>query len=254
MLNMIPQGDVIIAINIDGLPLVKSASSQFYLVLGINKSLQSNVFVVGIYHGFAKPNKFEEFLEEFVTEAAHLTSNGISVLGKLYKFKISMFLMDAVAKSSVLCIKGHSGYYSCTKCSQEGEYLINHVCFPSLNFTKRTHEDFITQSNKEHHVGNSILANIPGIDLIKDIPLDYMHLVLLGVVKRMLLGIWISGSPPHKLPGQSINTISEHLVSLAAYIPTEFARKPRSLSEVKRWKATEYRQFLFYTGPIVLKK
>ena len=49
-----------------------------------------------------------------------------------------------------------------------------------------------------------------------------------------------------------ISSISDHLLQLKSSTPSEFIRKPRSLSEVKRWKATEYTDFLLYTGPIVL--
>lgn len=55
-----------------------------------------------------------------------------------------MYLFDAVAKASILYIKGHSGYSSSTKCTQEGKY-IKSVCFPEIDFIKRTDYDFINQ-------------------------------------------------------------------------------------------------------------
>ena len=47
--------------------------------------------------------------------------------------------------------------------------------------------------------------------------------------------------------------MSDKLVSLNGTFPSEFVRQPRSLSELKRWKATEFRQFLLYSGIVVLK-
>lgn len=47
--------------------------------------------------------------------------------------------------------------------------------------------------------------------------------------------------------------LSKRLLELSPYIPVEFQRKPRGIEELPRWKATEFRQFILYYGPIVLK-
>lgn len=36
-------------------------------------------------------------------------------------------------------------------------------------------------------------------------------------------------------------------------LPVEFTRQPRELKYLTRWKATEFRSFLLYLGPIALK-
>ena len=91
------------------------------------------------------------------------------------------------------------------------------------------------------------------LGMVSQFPHDYMHLVCLGVVKRFLC-TWINGHPLQCcLPARSTEAASERLIMMSGSIPREFARKPRSLSEVDRWKATGFRQFLLYTGPVVLK-
>ena len=43
--------------------------------------------------------------------------------------------------------------------------------------------------------GSSVMLSLPGFDIIKSFPIDYMHCVLLGVVRR-LLSSWF-GSTHH---------------------------------------------------------
>ena len=49
-----------------------------------------------------------------------------------------------------------------------------------------------------------------------------------------------------------VTELSSRLVNLRCFIPKEFARKPRTLNELMRWKATEFRQIVLYTGCVVL--
>ena len=55
-----------------------------------------------------------------------------------------------------------------------------------------------------------------------------------------------------RLQSRSVQVFSDRLVSLVNAVPREFVRRPRSISEIDRWKAVEFRQFLLYTSMIVL--
>jgi len=48
--------------------------------------------------------------------------------------------------------------------------------------------------------------------------------------------------------------MSSDMQQLANNVCVEFARKPRALTEIDRWKAVEFRLFLCYLGPVVLRK
>lgn len=78
--------------------------------------------------------------------------------------------------------------------------------------------------------------------MVSNFPIDYTHNVCLGVMEK--LTVWISGPLQTRLQSRTVVEKSEALVSFKKYIPIEFIRKSRALSEVPRWKATEFRSFL----------
>lgn len=132
---------------------------------------------------------------------------------------------------------------------QESDFVYNRVVFPEINCTLRTNESFRSRSQDEHHIGDSILENLP-IDMISQIPLDYMHLSL---GSRRLLQFYVRGKKGIRLSNAAIDSINKYLVDTRKFITTEFARMPRSLLYIDSWKATEVRLFLLYLGLVLLK-
>lgn len=59
----------------------------------------------------------------------------------------------------------------------------------------------------------------------------------------------MSSSP---VPRILISTDVDWLSRMYDYYPTKFARKPRSLSFAAQWKSTEWRNWVLYTGLVLL--
>jgi len=123
------------------------------------------------------PCCFNNFLEEFVSEAVGLCDREVLVAGKLPRIEICMLLFDAVAKASVLQKKVMlvTTLALSVQLKAEREYINGRMCFPETTFIKRINEDFKNQTDEYHHIGETILAQISGLDLISTVPLDYMH-------------------------------------------------------------------------------
>jgi len=98
-----------------------------------------------------------------------------------------------------------------------------------------------------HHHGRTILVEIPGFDLGRHVVVDIMHLYY-NIVKGLMLKF--IGRYGH-LPKDDREFVAKKLDKLER--PEEFARKPRRFFVLSSWKATELRQFLLYTGPVILK-
>jgi len=143
---------------------------------------------------------------------------------------------------------------SCSKCHTEGTYLKSRVCFPQIkNLSLRTDPGFRRKVQLEHHTGTSCLENIPGLNMVDSFVIDPMHLIYLGVLKKLCVSLWLNGRPQCKLPYAKVLELSDILTQQGPNIPSEFNRKPRSFLESPRYNASEFRTFLLYTGPVVLK-
>lgn len=115
----------------------------------------------------------------------------------------------------------------------------------------RLDEDFRSNTFGQHIKGHSPLLEL-NIGLVSNFVLDPMHLVYLGVMRR-LINYWIEGKRQFKLSKTSISEINNRLASLKKHIPCEFGRKIRTFKDIKRWKAVEFRFFLLYCGILVLQ-
>ncbi|XP_031776737.1 uncharacterized protein LOC116415746 [Nasonia vitripennis] len=190
----------------------------------------------------------------FIDEINNLYADGLSYMSEIFTVDIDAFVLDVLVKSLSLRTKGHAGYYSCPTCQVVGSRIGNVTCFPNgTDQELRTDEDFRNLSYLgTYQLGQTILNRIPGIGLVTGVPRDCMHLVCLGITRKLLF-LWKYGPSNIKVNVEQINIISDGLQESATFLPTDFSRRLRSLQFVKQWKATECRRFILYDGIILVK-
>ena len=246
-------------VGIDGTSVGKSTNSQLWPILGKICMDGAQCFDIGFYHGHAKPDDVNTYLKHFCDEILQLINEGFEFKGCHIKIKVESFCCDAPACSFIKNVKPCGAYYGCMKCEAEGVYVWNksgkggRVTYPGIDAILRTDESFRDRDQIHHHSGFSNLENLP-IDMVDDFCVDPMHLVYLGVMRKLLY-IWVHGRKSMKvmLSWQQMNESSKILVRIESLISVEFSRKTRTLNELSRYKATEFRLLLLYILPIILK-
>jgi len=242
-----------LTVNVDGIPIYKSSSLQFWPILCKINSMQP--VIIALYMGSSKPTSADEFLADFVDEMEQLQCGGfVGSNGEVTPVILRAFVCDAPARAFVKNIKSHTSLNACERCIAVGKSVHNRTVFNTsdcFSADKRCAEKFANLEYLDHQLGPSALLRVTP-NCVNVCPLEYMHCVCLGAVRRMLQ-FWKRGDRIVRLSNAQILQISEKLIEVRDFIPSEFARRPRSLIELDRWKATEFRQFLLYTGPVVLK-
>lgn len=104
-----------------------------------------------------------------------------------------------------------------------------------------------------HHAGgDSPFVRIQNLDMVFGFPLDYLHLVLLGVMRKKLK-IWVSGlaTSPFSIDARGKRLINRRLRRIRKHLCSEFERRSVSLDHLGTWKGQEFRTFLLYTGILI---
>lgn len=207
-----------------------------------------------MYEGPSKPKDIDEFMLELTNEMVHLISNGLDDVC----IRAGNYIMDTPARSLILDIKNSPGLYSCHKCWIRGVFLkqFQTISYEGVGHRLRTHAEFVAKEQYEvdgdkkenHHRSGFKVAieNIPSINIIKQTPIEYMHSTCAGLMKR-LLEIWIKMCPSF------LNDVDALIEKMGRCWPLEFQRKIRSLKFLKHFKASEYRFWLLYVAPAVMK-
>lgn len=170
----------------DGFPVFKSTGTECWPLLA--KCTQAGVHtpaVVGVFYGVGKPAPLRIFLEDLMNDIRNYTANGVLIRNRRLPFSVKYFVCDAVARAYIRCVMGATSHHGCERCEQEG-YTIDHVCvFGTVSGRLRTDQSFRDQRDADHHDGISPLLDI-NIDMVSQFPLDPMHLVDLGVLRRFM--------------------------------------------------------------------
>ncbi|GBN15231.1 hypothetical protein AVEN_23035-1 [Araneus ventricosus] len=94
-----------------------------------------------------------------------------------------------------------------------------------MNSPKRFEDNFAAFMQEGHHVGKSPLADLK-LGLVSQFPLDTMHLLHLGVIRKLILHCIRNGDRKSvnsvRITQKQSAAISERLLILAENMPSEF--------------------------------
>ena len=233
-----------ITVNVDGVQVFKSRPDSFWPILvTINGT---GPYLVCLWYGVGKPSSADVYMRDFIDEMKVLQDVGHRNL----PVTLDAFICDTPARDFLKCIVAFNSYDGCERCIVHGTYNRG-VRLLAMDAPLRTNEEFANEAYSTHQHKLSPLVELR-FPMITGFILDSMHMVFIGVVKKLLCN-WISGSFGTSLSSAVKSDISAQLERMAPFIPSAFQRVSRSLETLPKWKATEYRFFLLYSGPIVLR-
>lgn len=229
------------------------------------RKLTSRDFIIGLYEGAITDVRLgNEILRPFVTEYLLVKSEHEGEFKECVdetqsniglRVKLHAIVVDQQAISIILCTALLGSIYACPKCRLIGQYVQSTGCliFPSIcaKGFLRSDNDFDGCFDRNYHLAYPLAQQLR-IGLVTQVVLDYKHIVCLGVMRR-LWNLWTKGRLEHRINKATIKQMERQLFIMGKQKPLEFRSGPPSPLMTDTWTPYDWRQFLLYYGPVVLK-
>lgn len=188
--------------------------------------------------------------------------------GQKYDFQIIGFTCDIPNRTFLKFTKAHTAFFSCERCETRGKSFKQNKnskskkkgtkrIFPKTECLHRTRKKFVIKDQLNHHIPNSTsaLLQIPGLNIIKDVFIESVHLIDIETLKRIIT-TWLSDKKNQlgKLNEDKVlqlDFIMSHYVKNS--IPREFHRKHYNIHKPGKWKANQNRMFMLYVAVFIMK-
>ncbi|XP_044585098.1 uncharacterized protein LOC123265424 isoform X1 [Cotesia glomerata] len=251
----------------DGIPVYKSSHISlwpFYLTINElpfnERKKRENTLLLGYWFDDKKPymnNFIYRFREELhsITEGVqiYLPDNNVIVVRGV----VLMGVCDQPAKSDCFNFMLYNADFGCTSCLSKGQSLRTdaggtvHVYPHEPQVQLRTSQQTVTHGNlatPDEPVmgvkGNSALCLIMP-DFIRGTAIDRMHCSDGGVIKKILSLLFDATYSDNVFSLRGvINQIDNRLIGIRP--PKFIHRLPRTITDLKHWKASELKVFCFY--------
>lgn len=259
--------------NTDGASIHKSKNTSIWPIqLYINnlrpeiRYKNDNILVVALYVGTSAPD-MDALFYPFLTELINMEQNKVKIScnGNKYVFTpmVTHCIVDLQAKRKLQGIQQYNSDCACTYCLQKGKSVKNknrgfyvRYLYNQIPSKIRNHKDTVRTMLEVRENGTvdgvekmSCLARLNNFDIIHSFSIDYMHQTLLGVT-RTIMFCWFgqqNSKEAFYINKQKQNIINARLGKIKSF---RSSSNPRSISELKKFKAKEFRDFLlFYITP-----
>ncbi|KAE8737705.1 hypothetical protein FOCC_FOCC016828, partial [Frankliniella occidentalis] len=271
----------------DGVPMGHSGKSIWPIYLMINELPEKirNKYLIlgGLYVGPKEPN-LNVFMKPFVDEANKLSSEGFTWTNKQGLSIVSKAIpmcavADGPARARLLNQQGHSAYWGCTYCyhyksKPNGSSVPRYLIQCNVNDrTKESTDEDIKLAEKVQHLpkksdrqhrgvyGPSSISQLNHFDITRNVPVDYMHCLLLGVARAHTNSLldsegkgkfWITNQHHRKFSIEDVTAIIDDRL-LKIKPPKSITRPPQSITKRKGWKASEWRSWILFYCIVCLK-